>query len=144
MSIPNKFKSNEGMSDAFENKNSLSRLNTELVRTEKLFLRNMDKSKAEELRREIEKLSRLNVINPTFKNNQLEIDKLREKIKLFSAESTQAARSSNGVLDSFKVAMERFPVWMAASTAFYGTVRTTKEFASILVDIDSKLVSIQK
>ncbi|MFJ3388757.1 phage tail tape measure protein [Lysinibacillus sp. NPDC086135] len=32
----------------------------------------------------------------------------------------------------------------SASTIFYGTVRTAKEFATILVDIDSKLVSIQK
>lgn len=33
---------------------------------------------------------------------------------------------------------------MSASTIFYGAVRTAKEFASILIDIDSKLVSIQK
>lgn len=146
MSIPNKFKSNEGLADAFEKqRNSLSRLNTELVRTEKLFPRTMDKSKAEELRREIEKLSRLNLINPTtLKNNQTEIDRLRERIRLFSVESTQAAKSSTGVMDSFKIAMERFPIWMAASTAFYGTIQTAKEFANILIDIDSKLVSIQK
>lgn len=146
MSIPNKFKSSEGMTDAFEKqKNSLSRLNTELVRAEKLFPRTMDKSKAEELRREIEKLSRLNVINPTsLKNNQIEIDRLRERIRLFSVESTQAAKSSKGIMDSFKIAMERFPIWMAASTAFYGTIQTAKEFANILIDIDSKLVSIQK
>lgn len=114
MSIPNKFKSNEGMADAFEKqKNSLSRLNTELVRTEKLFPRTMDKSKAEDLRREIEKLSRLNVINPTsLKNNQTEIDRLRERIRLFSVESTQAAKSSTGIMDSFKIAMERFPIWI--------------------------------
>lgn len=32
----------------------------------------------------------------------------------------------------------------AASTAFYGVIRTGKEFMDILVDIDTKLVSIQK
>jgi|GEM_PF-1827267 len=146
MSIPNKFKSTEGMADAFEKQRlSLSRLNTELIRTEKLFPRTVDKSKIESLRHDIEKYSNLNIINPTtLKNNQKEIDALREKIRRFSAESTQAARSSTGIMDSFKIAMERFPVWMAASTAFYGAVRTAKEFANILIDIDSKLVSIQK
>ncbi|MCM3387347.1 phage tail tape measure protein [Ureibacillus chungkukjangi] len=33
---------------------------------------------------------------------------------------------------------------MAASTAFFGVIRTAREFGSILIDIDSKLVSIAK
>lgn len=141
-----KLKTNEKNLDAFEKQqNSLSRLNSELTRTEKLFPRTMDASKAEKLRKEIESLSKLNIINPTsLKNNQIEIDKLKEKVKQFHAESTQAARSSTGVLESFGVAMQKFPIWMSASTIFYGTVRTAKEFGTILIDIDSKLVSIQK
>ena len=142
----NKLKTSEKNLDTFEKQqNSLSRLNSELTRTEKLFPRTMDASKAEKLRKEIENLSKLNIINPTsLKNNQTEIDKLKEKVKQFHAESTQAARSSTGVLEAFGVAMQKFPIWMSASTIFYGTVRTAKEFGSILIDIDSKLVSIQK
>ncbi|KOS61420.1 phage tail tape measure protein [Lysinibacillus agricola] len=141
-----KLKNSEKNLDTFEKQqNSLSRLNSELTRTEKLFPRTMDKSKAEELRKEIEKLSKLNIINPTsLKNSQKEIDALKEKVKQFHAESTQAAKGSTGVMEAFGVAMQKFPIWMSASTIFYGTVRTAKEFASILVDIDSKLVSIQK
>lgn len=33
---------------------------------------------------------------------------------------------------------------MAASTAFYGVIRTGRDFMNILIDIDTKLVSIQK
>jgi len=141
-----KLKSKESITDTFQKQqNSLSRFNSELTRTEKLFPRTMDKSKAEELRKEIEKLSKLNIINPTtLKANQIEIDKLREKIKQFHADSTQASKGSTGILESFGIAMQKFPIWMSASTIFYGAVRTAKEFASILIDIDSKLVSIQK
>lgn len=142
----NKLKSSEKNLDTFEKQqNSLSRLNSELTRTEKLFPRTMDKSKAEELRKEIEKLSKLNLINPTaLKDNQKEIDKLKEKVKQFNAESTQASKGSTGVLEAFGVAMQKFPIWMSATTIFYGAVRTAKEFGTVLVDIDSKLVSIQK
>ncbi len=141
-----KLKSIEKNLDTFEKQqNSLSRLNSELTRTEKLFPRSMDKTKAEELRREIDKLSKLNIINPTvLKDNQKEIDKLKEKVKQFHAESTQASKGSTGVLEAFGVAMQKFPIWMSASTIFYGAVRTAKEFGTILIDIDSKLVSIQK
>lgn len=32
---------------------------------------------------------------------------------------------------------------MAASTAFFGTIRTAQKFASIIVDIDSKMTTLQ-
>ncbi|MFJ3388758.1 hypothetical protein [Lysinibacillus sp. NPDC086135] len=109
-----KLKTSEKNLDTFEKQqNSLSRLNSELTRTEKLFPRTMDKSKAEELRKEIEKLSKLNIISPTaLKDNQKEINKLKEKVKQFHAESTQASKGSTGVLEAFGVAMQKFPIWI--------------------------------
>ncbi|MGE7840770.1 hypothetical protein ACQKNX_08255 [Lysinibacillus sp. NPDC093712] len=100
--------------DTFEKQqNSLVRLNSELTRTEKLFPRSIDKNKVTEIRAEIERLSKLNILNPTaLRNNQKDIDTLKEKVKQFGAESTQAGRNSTGVLDAFKIAMERFPIWI--------------------------------
>lgn len=107
-----KLKSAQSNVDIFDKQqNSLSRLNSELTRTEKLLPRSMDKSKVAELRAEIEKLSKFNILNPaTLKSNQKDIDVLREKIKQFSADTSNAGKNSNGVLSNFKTAMERFPI----------------------------------
>lgn len=58
--------------------------------------------------------------------------------------ATTAGRSSMGVMESFKIAMEKFPVWMAASTAFYGVIRTAKTFMEIIIDVDTKMTSLRK
>lgn len=60
------------------------------------------------------------------------------------AQSTEAGRSSMGVFESFKVAMEKFPIWMASSTIFFGVIRSAKEFGTIIIDIDTKMTSLRK
>ena len=49
-----------------------------------------------------------------------------------------------GIFSAFQVAMERFPVWMGASTAFYGTIRTAREFYNVVLDIDTKMTELKK
>lgn len=125
--------------------NSLSRLNSELTRTEKLFPRTMDKSKVENLRKEIERLSRLNIINPTsLKNNQKEIDTLREKIKRLHAESTQASKGSEGMLNSLSTAFKKFPLWVTASSFFYGAVRGIRDLTDRVIELDTAMTQLRR
>lgn len=66
------------------------------------------------------------------------------EVKKFGTLTTQASRNSMTLVNALKVAMERFPLWMVSSTLFYGSIRSAKELVDILVDIDTKMVSIQK
>lgn len=130
----------------FENQqNSLSRLNSELTRTEKLFPRTMDKSKVENLRKEIERLSRLNIINPTsLKNNQKEIDALREKIKRLHAESTQASKGSEGILNYLSTALKKFPVWVFSASLFYAPIRGVKDLTERVIELDTAMTQLRR
>ncbi|WP_283164675.1 phage tail tape measure protein [Lysinibacillus sp. BPa_S21] len=141
-----KLKNSEKNLDTFEKQqNSLSRLNSELTRTEKLFPRTMNKSKAEELRKEIEKLSKLNVINPTtLKNNQKEIDALREKVKQLHAESTQSSKSSEGIVNSLRTALQKFPVWMFSATLFYAPIRGVKDLTERVIELDTAMTQLRR
>lgn len=68
----------------------------------------------------------------------------RTALRQMSADASVATKQSMSIIDSFKIAMERFPIWMAASTAFYGSIRTAREFMSIIIDIDTKMVGLTK
>lgn len=68
----------------------------------------------------------------------------RTQFRQFNADAAQANNNSMSVIDSFKVAMEKFPIWLAASTLFFGVTRTAREFGSIIVDIDSKMTNMTK
>lgn len=72
------------------------------------------------------------------------IDKLRGKINLLGAEATEASKNAMGIVEAFKIAMERFPIWMAASTAFYGTVRSIRSAVRQIVEIDSQLTVLRR
>lgn len=68
----------------------------------------------------------------------------RTEVNRVGAEAAEASRNSMKIIDAFKVAMEKFPVWMAASTLFFSTIRTAKEFMSIIIDIDTKMTDLKK
>lgn len=78
------------------------------------------------------------------KDLQTQLAGVQNRFAGIRAEASHASRDSLGIVDAFKIAMERFPIWMAASTAFYGTVRTAREFMSIIVDIDTKMTDLAK
>lgn len=68
----------------------------------------------------------------------------RAQFSQLNREASDLARQNGGMMDSFKQAMTKFPIWMAASTLFYGVIRTAREFGSVIVDIDTKMVSLSK
>lgn len=70
--------------------------------------------------------------------------RLAQDVSRLRAETTEVTRSQMGIFSAFQVAMERFPVWMGASTAFYGTIRSAKEFYRVVLDIDTKMTELTK
>ena len=73
-----------------------------------------------------------------------EIANVETRITSLNSKVVQSARSSMTLLNSFKTALEKFPIWMASTTIFFGITRTAREFMSIIIDIDSKMTDLAK
>lgn len=68
----------------------------------------------------------------------------RAQFSHLNREASDLARQNGGMMDSFRQAMVKFPIWLAASTIFFGVTRSAREFGSIIVDIDTKMVGLSK
>lgn len=96
-------------------------------------------------------INELNQLDNLLKKGQISSAEFSARLKqvnsdlnVMSAKATETGRTQIGIIDSFKIAMEKFPVWMAATTLFYGTIRTAREFMSVIVDIDTKMTDLRK
>lgn len=94
----------------------------------------------------IEKLNSLNFNQATMSSRELDsaLKQVNQQIDRMSAKATETGRTQVGIIDSFKIALEKFPVWVATSTLFYGSIRSAKEFMSIIVDVDTKMTDLRK
>ncbi|MEK4025521.1 phage tail tape measure protein [Sporosarcina sp. FSL W7-1283] len=91
-----------------------------------------------------EMLSTLQKIDPASKGAANAVKGVSDSFDSLKASSVKAGRESMSVMDSFKVAMEKFPVWMAASTAFYGTVRSVRGAMEEIVNLDSQITVLRR
>lgn len=86
----------------------------------------------------------LNKIDPASKGASEAVKGVSDSFSRLRAESTAAGRESLTIIDSFKIAMEKFPVWMAASTVFYQTVRAASDAVRQIVQLDSQLTTLKR
>ena len=59
-------------------------------------------------------------------------------------QAAQATRSQMGIMENFQNALVKFPIWMGASTLFFGAIRSAKEFTTTIIEIDSRMTTLQK
>lgn len=83
-------------------------------------------------------------LDTSSKNFGQTIQANRTQLKQFNSEAATGTRNNIGMVDAFKQAMEKFPIWMLSSTLFFGVTRSAREFGRIIVDIDSKMTSLTK
>ena len=132
-----------------------NQLMANLTRIQRMYLKTVDKDEAQRLKNSIEAIGRLDIFQAEGKDlYKLDLGSVREAreqisvvnndIKQLNAKATEASKASLGVIDSLKTAMEKFPIWMLASTAFYGVIGTAREFGSIIIDIDKKMTDLKK
>lgn len=69
---------------------------------------------------------------------------IRSSVTELSGKSQQALRNSLGLTEALRVAFERFPIWMLASTAFYGTIRGIKELTENVIMLDTALTNMRR
>lgn len=95
----------------------------------------------EGLRKLMTDVEKLNVSMP---NVTKHIQDAKLGMKQFRAEASEAARSSITLGEALETAMIKFPIWMAASTAIFGTIRLFKEMTGVIREVDDRLVSLKK
>ncbi|WP_186321348.1 phage tail tape measure protein [Bacillus sp. FJAT-22090] len=121
-----------------ENEIKRKNLVLDIERAMKSQSKNIDSGAARKL---IEDTKALDVHSKSFSTS---LKQNQSALKEMKTNATEATRSNIGLIDSFKVAMEKFPIWMASSTLFYGVIRSAREFGSIIVDIDTKMTNLAK
>lgn len=89
-------------------------------------------------------LKEIEQIDPASQKAKKSIDEASNSLNRMKAEATAAGRESMTFMDSFRVAMEKFPVWMAASTAFYSTVRGIRDVFTQIVALDSQMTVLSR
>lgn len=72
------------------------------------------------------------------------MQELSLQFREISLGARDAARQSLTLADAFRQAMVKFPVWMGASTLFFGSIAAIRGAISVITEVDSKIVSLQK
>lgn len=121
-----------------ENEIKRKNLIADITKAQNSQSKTINKSASDNLLKEVQ------AMDVSAKNFGTVLKQNQSSLRQLKADATEASRQNIGVMNAFKTAMEKFPIWMAASTIFYGTVRTAREFMSIIVDIDSKMTDLAK
>lgn len=108
---------NKFQEDIQKQKRALKSLEADMIKTQNVYKRSFDPTQAAKLRQEIERIGKTKIQSPIdLKNTIKQVDELKVKIKQFHSESASASKNNMGVIDAFKVAMERFPIWINLPT----------------------------
>ncbi|WP_239740260.1 phage tail tape measure protein [Mammaliicoccus sp. P-M59] len=85
--------------------------------------------------------------NPDFLNSKdaaYRMAQIQTQVRGITAEAERATRSQMGFVEAFRTAMVKFPVWMGATTLFFGAIRSGQMFIDTITQIDSKMITLQK
>lgn len=124
---------------------SISRLGSDLEKTKNLFSSTIDIQEYQRLQKVIDELK---LVDPQTigeaKQLNNTVKEVREQVRQLNAEATTASRNSMGFLNSFKTAMEKFPVWMAASTVFYGITAGVQDLIDKVIELDTAMTDLRR
>nr|WP_275584058.1 phage tail tape measure protein [Mammaliicoccus sp. E-M24] len=124
-----------------ENKliNQKQSLLAQIERNERRLADSIDKRKTGQLKQELN--------NPDFlktKDSAYRLAQIQTQVRGITAEAERATRSQMGFIDAFRTAMVKFPVWMGATTLFFGAIRSGQMFIDTITQIDSQMITLQK
>lgn len=88
-----------------------------------------------------DELLKLNTITPV---TRARIQELQQQMKMIGIEATGAGAKMNTMTGAFQNALLKFPIWMAASTAFFGVVAGIRSTLMNIIEIDKQMISLQR
>lgn len=112
---------------------------SQIERSERRLADSINKRQTGALKQELMGSNFLNTKDAAYRMTQIQ-----SQVRGITAEAERATRSQLGFVESFRQAMVKFPVWMGATTLFFGAIQSGKMFVQTIVDIDSKMVTLQK
>lgn len=66
------------------------------------------------------------------------------RLKEISASANTARSNAISLGEAFKTAMIKFPIWMAASTAFFGTIRSLQKAVDVIIEVDKQMTVLRR
>lgn len=66
------------------------------------------------------------------------------ELKKITASANTARSNAISLGEAFKTAMIKFPIWMAASTAFFGTIRSLQKAVDVIIEVDKQMTTLKR
>lgn len=92
--------------------------------------------------------NQLSKLNPKSKTLTQDMADLRTQFKGVSVDAKSSAgalqQAGVGFREMLTTALEKFPIWMVAATAFYAPIRAVQDMTQRLVELDQQLVSLDR
>lgn len=129
----------------------LKNLDGQLNKTKNLYQSTFDRQVAERLSHNIRTISTDLATLPkdSLKVTQKQIDDIRNRINatksdiaIFNSEATTAVRNSVGVVDALRTAFEKFPIWILASSVFFGLANGIKDITATVIELDTAMTNL--
>jgi TP901 family phage tail tape measure protein len=89
-------------------------------------------------------INELNQITTTTPKATARIKELQFQLRELSVSASAAAIKSNSMIGAFQNALVKFPIWMAASTAFFGVIRGIRSALENIIAIDTQMVTLAR
>lgn len=137
--------------------NELNKIESQLEKTKNLYANSFDPAQAKQaeagiasLRAEYKRLLNLANEDITLITDRDRVQlrtfltETNNQVRNFNAQATTAARNSTGFVDSLRTAFQKFPVWVLASTAFYGVIRGIKDITTNVIELDSAITNLRR
>jgi predicted nucleic acid-binding Zn-ribbon protein len=134
----------------------LGTIEAQLERTRSLYARTFDPAESARLNNELQRNQQLlrSITETAASGGRVttrQIDELRSGIadltgqaRQFNAQATTAVRNSTGLVESLATAFQKFPIWMIASTTFYGTARAIGDITEKVIELDTALTDLRR
>lgn len=117
-------------------------LTSQIERIENRMAATIDKQQTNALKNQLNSLG--NNRTPFGKEAAFHMNQIQDKVRQISAEAERATRTQLSFVDQFREAMTKFPVWMGATTLFFGAINGAKEMLDVITEIDGKMITLAK
>lgn len=87
---------------------------------------------------------RVNKNSKEYTEYKLKVDEATRSVNQFGEAVNRKTGKDMGIFEQFKVAMERFPIWIAATTIFMGGIHQLKNSINYVVEMDTAITNLSK
>jgi len=87
---------------------------------------------------------RVNKNSKEYTEYKLKVDEATKSVNQFGEAVNRKTGKDMGIFEQFKVALERFPIWIASATLFMGIIHQIKNSINYIVEMDTAITNLSK